>query len=237
MKRLFKTLAIITLACMTQSCGIFSSLPDSGTVVYQSPYVPGPGSIAARVSNIDIDWLDGMVDVIYDNVSQVEFFEGSDRPLNDSNTMHTYFDGSTLHIRYGCDGALPTYAAEKRLTVHVPVGMTFNRLSISATSCSVFADLDATSAEIVTESGEIRYGTMVHARSIRLASGSGLITLLLPEDASVKLKTIGNGHLSSEFAFRQFNNYFICGSGYTDAVIESASGEIAIYKNHVHVID
>lgn len=223
----------LTAAALVQSCFVFRNTPSTSTPVQQAPvyYMGGGDFSASSVRNINIAWLDGMVDVIYYDGATVKFYESSDRSLNSETTMYHRFDGSTLYIIYGKDGALSRYSSEKKLTVLLPAGTSYRNFILKANQTSVFVDIDATYANISTVEGDVRYGTVINPVTLKIKTQSGPIDCILPPSASFKLVTATqSGKFTSDFSLKRSGSCYIYGSGYSNVTLDSGSGNVALIR-------
>lgn len=225
-----KSVSLALMAGLLSSCFIFRD--SSSSVPVQTPvYHMGPGEISSAVRNIDISWLDGMVDVIYYDGLTVKFFEASDHYLSNETTMYHHFDGSTLYIRYGREGSLTRYASDKKLTLLLPSGSVYRNFSLQAVSSSVFVDVDATYNKIRTVDGDVRYSTMASPSLINIATESGPMEVILPQSSSFKLVTAtGSGKFTSDFNLKRYSGYYLYGSGYSQITLDSKTGAVELIK-------
>lgn len=198
----------------------------------ESQWVMGGGEIATRIANIDIDWLDGMVDIIYDERATVKFFEDCDRPVSSDAALHHWFDGKTLHIRYGRYGARPEYANGKKLTILLPDEFRCDYFDLTGTSVSAYVDMDCEHVSIQTTSGDVRYSCINTPRDIGIQTNTGPIEVLLdPAAASFKLVMKTDGKMVSEFPMTPKEGYYLYGKGYTQIRLISNRGQIGVLQN------
>lgn len=220
--RLFSAIAILVAA---QSC-FFVGGDDS------SFYVAGGGEVSANLPNIDIDWLDGMVDIVYEERGDIQFFAEGEAIASSDAQMHHWFDGKTLHIRYDKYGSDQRYACGKKLIIHVPDGYVCSMLQLTGTSVSVYADLDCANVEIATTTGDVRYSCINTPRTINISTATGPVEVLLdPATASFKMVAQTKGKLSCEFSVLPKEGYYLYGSGYTQMQLTSDKGPISILQN------
>jgi len=233
MRNISKLAVMLLVAAMAQSCFIFrESSTTTPSTVQTIPYRIGGGDYSASsVRNLNIKWLDGLVDVIYYDGTTVKFYESSDHALTNETTMYHYFDGSTLYIIYGKDGALNRYASEKKLTVLLPTGTTYRNFQLTACETSVFVDIDANYVNMSTVEGDVRFGTMINPVTLKIKTESGPIDCILPYNASFKLVTATeSGKFTSDFNLKRYSSYYLYGSGYSSITLDSGSGNVALIR-------
>lgn len=198
----------------------------------ETQWVMGGGEIATNIANFDIDWLDGMVDIVYDERSTVKFFEECDRPVSSDAALHHWFDGKTLHIRYGRHGARQEHASGKKLTILLPDDFRCDYLELTGTSVSSFIDMDCHHVNIKTTSGDVRYSCINTPADISIETTTGPIDVLLdPAVASFKLVTRTNGKMTCEFPVTPKEGYYLYGKGITQIRLLSDRGPIGILQN------
>ena len=159
-------------------------------------YTSGDAEISKAVSNLDIDWLDGTVIILYHNGHTVELSERSDGSVSENLRMRWRLDGDTLRIRYSKPGRLPKRLPNKELTVMLPEDIALNDVAISAASAAVsipaihadHLDLDVTSGNInaaakvktvsaETTSGHIDLHITDSVKEVSAVTTSGSVTI------------------------------------------------------------
>ena len=152
-------------------------------------------------------------------------------------------------IGLDCTGAENAYIDSASGDVTVTGTGSIGELEISTASGKVNADFEnVRSAEIDTASGAVRFrAEKLREGSFDSASGnvtieaadtpseldvetaSGSVTLCLPADAdfAVEIDT-ASGNFESDFALKKRGDTYICGDGFREFDIETASGDIYI---------
>ena len=178
-----------------------------------SEYTAGEAALTDAPANLDIDWIDGSVDIRFHAEPTVLIAETSTKNIPEDLALRWWMDGSTLRIRYAKAGvALWNQNLNKRLTLTLPEGTVLGDVAVHGTSSDVsIAQMQADSLALETTSGDIRaeaaavrltasstsgsiQGTIAGAVSVTATATSGGIGLTLTGDAeSVNLSsTSGN---------------------------------------------
>ena len=120
-------------------------------------YTAGDFETGSEIKNLEIDWVSGSVSVSEYDGSTVTVTETCNKELNDTQKVHTWLDGSTLHIRFCKSGTnFNVLNAEKKLTVKLPKGTALDALSYDATSADAsFTDIKAKDFSTDTTSGNV----------------------------------------------------------------------------------
>ena len=145
-------------------------------------YSCGDTEIKKNVSNLDIDWLNGKVNILYHGGNTVEVSEKSDRDVSENLRMRWQLDGDTLRIRYAKPGRLPNRLPRKELTVLLPENIVLNDVVVSATSGTLsIPALRADSLILNATSGDINASAT--AKTVLVDATSGHIDLQLSDHA------------------------------------------------------
>lgn len=198
MKKKTLIVLLIALCLVLCSCGF-----RSGTYSAWG-YNVGEGHISSRVKNVEINWVDGSVQVAYHGSDEIAFSETAERHVNKDGELRWKLDGETLRIEYAAPGFHSWISPEKHLTLMLPEGMKLDTLKISAVSAQVQAgELLAGEADTQSVSGDVQLefanapqkveantvsgGVELHFAKapgiIKADAVSGSITVSLPEDA------------------------------------------------------
>ena len=137
-------------------------------------YTVGDFSQTVQVGAIDVEWLDGSVEVVVGGVYGISCYEDSEIPIADDTKMRTWFDGSVLRIRPAASGTKLDKIPKKTLTIVIPQGHYFNDVDILAASADVKIDqAGARFASVTTSSGKIEFNHFGDSKDVRLTSSSG----------------------------------------------------------------
>ena len=215
---------IAALACMT-SCSINIDL---------DAYTQGGADITnGPVSNLDILWGTGAVQIRYWNENYISFFEEEfgTRPI--SEPMCYYFDGKNLRIR---DTRRGLSSNAKKLVLYVPSGITLQRVDIETGSADIDVDLDCTNLDIETDYGGIYYTTENRRMSsIDIENENGETEIYFPVDIyGFKCTFESDGRLISDFGPLDLSpsmGWYIYGTGGTSIDFESFNRDLKIYVN------
>jgi len=207
-----KTIKIIAAICaaslLLPSCLIFNI---SDSYLHAGNYSVGAGSTTVAVSQLDIDWVTGDVNIQYADQSDISWTETVTRGVTDCHTqMHYWVDGSTLRIHFCESGTWNTNGAlRKDLTITLPKGYQFDQVEIDHVSGNISADVDARQMEIETVSGDIFICNLRPAEQIEVDAVSGNTTIQLPENVafSADFSSI-SGNMTSEFALTMNNDSY-----------------------------
>lgn len=147
---LFLVLAVLTLTLCGCGATVNYSYPDAGK------YSVGEATVSGAVEKLDIDWIDGSVNLAYHKENTVEITETARKKLSDGEKLRWWLDGATLRIKYAQSGNLVTDNMEKALTVTLPEGITLKEAAISSVSGDIHSKpLYAEKAKLNTVSGTI----------------------------------------------------------------------------------
>lgn len=216
-------------------------------------YRVGATNVTGNVTDLEIDWLSGNVNVAYGEVETVTFSETSKETLTEENTVHYWLENSTLHIKYAKSGIKLKNEdyPEKDLTVLLPASLALKGLEIEAVEANVaLTGINADDVEIDNISGNIdaAFGT-VREFSVSVVSGNasmsfataptegeysnvhGDLTLYLPEGTGFTLEVEKlNGSFESEFDTVKQGNCYVCGNGVNEYEFETVSGNVSLKK-------
>lgn len=141
-------------------------------------YVSGNGSTAAAgIRNINVEWVDGRVNIVPSDTDTITFSESYAGALEEQYQMHYYISGDTVYIQFCRSGVnlnLLRVPTGKELTVTVP------------------RDHELLSLDIETVSGGISL-TAVQAQSVDFEVVSGWIDIDTLTADAVDLETVSGG--------------------------------------------
>lgn len=108
-----------------------------------------------QVDTLDINWIDGSVSVTRYDGDTVTITESSEKELTEAQTVHTWLDGSTLHIQYCKSGELLTGKnLEKSLEIQLPKDLELKKVGVEAASTdTVVEDISAKEFDVDIASG------------------------------------------------------------------------------------
>jgi len=210
MKKKFKILSAIA-AAVALICLV---LPACGTNIVRYEryanaelYTVGEVNLSAsEVTKIEIDWVDGSIEIEQTNNSTISVVEElSEETVKEAERMRYYLDGSVLKVKYcqsGMRGSVNTH--NKNLRMEIPEGLALDvesvsagitigviqatDLSIESVSGNIVAErIVCEEAEIETVSGKTLIGELIGtAFSFEGVSGTLSITRLAVEKLEVE---------------------------------------------------
>ena len=195
------------------SAGIGLSYPDGDKYTAGDVKIPGP------VENLNVDWTEGTVNVVYYSGSEIIVSETSPKSLREEDRLRWWMDGTTLRIRYAKSGIrLSSGSLHKALTVSLPEGTVLKTADISATSADLeIARLAAEAVILHTTSGDIKASTAASER-LETASTSGSVSLSQEGDLSQVNLSSTSGSISCTLdAVKEFRGESTSGSIFLDA--------------------
>ncbi|MEA4973565.1 MAG: DUF4097 family beta strand repeat-containing protein [Candidatus Metalachnospira sp.] len=190
-----------------------------------SSYSSGNNEVdAAGLSDIEINWIDGSVNIEGYDGDTIKFYEECGRELDDNDLLHYCNSGNKLTIQYSSSKKIPIslggFDLHKSLTVQVPESMMdqFNDLTIDAVSSDInIKNINSKYIDIESLSGKVSLSSIkVSKIDVETASGdidSDNITV----DKTSNMSTIsGNVSLNGSIS---------------DIDFESTSGDLKVNSN------
>ncbi len=189
-----------------------------GMVVHTYPnaeaYTAGNGEIAEEVKEIDIEWIDGSIQILPYDGDTIRVTENCDHAANDDTCVHWLCENGKLTIQY-CAGKHFfgfTKFGQKDLTVEIPISIidSLRKVSIECVSASVqlnslvLADLDVESV-----SGNITLFS-VSADQMELDNTSGDINLSDSKVTDASFSTV-SGTINAAGEMKQIDAESISG--------------------------
>jgi len=171
-----KTISII-LALALLIGGVFCLSSCGAKYEYDNSdkYVPGPFESSLLISELDIVWPYGKVEITYHPYWYISCGEIYDGAIGSEYEMHTYYDGTALNIKAAANGASYDSIPEKTLVIGVPSN-SFNRISIETDKASVsISDCNANYADISTVSGDVDISFIASSQRLEIETESGNI--------------------------------------------------------------
>ena len=152
----FRTILVVALAAAMLICLSGCTLKLNYNYDNADKYIPGDREITERIENIDIDYMAGNVTVKGDKTTSVTVKETSKTEIEDKLKVHTWVDGSTLHLKYCAAGnGLSIKDLEKSVEITVPADMKLTDLSIDDSAGDVSVDCSADNYDIDASAGSI----------------------------------------------------------------------------------
>ncbi len=180
------------------------------------------------IESIDIEWIDGNVDIEYYDGDKIIVTEDN---ANEKEQLCYKIEKRTLSIVEYKNNVKKGISSlkTKDLSVKLPADFVADELSIEVVSATVNADdLNAKSVDIETVSGTANLSFAVQPKSIDAESVSGDVNLNMPKD--ITGYTVDKESVSGRFRANDFDNKNQYGDGYTSIDFESVSGNLIINK-------
>jgi DUF4097 and DUF4098 domain-containing protein YvlB len=231
--KIFRTMLTAALTVMMLICLSGCSVKLNYNYDNADKYIPGDREITEKIENIDIDYMAGNVTVKGDKTTAVTVMETSKTEIDDKLKVHTWVDGSTLHVKYCAAGkGLSIKDLKKTLEITVPADVKLSDLSIDASA----GDVDVTAESIGKLAIDISSGNMklsadkVPEKS-EIDAAAGNVEIYMPEKTDMTLKAdISAGDFNSEIPFTKKGDAYIFGNGKSRMDIDASAGNINIKK-------
>ncbi len=153
-------LAVAMLGCLT-ACG--RAVQTNYTYDNADRYTAGDRQITETVDVVEIDYLSGDVTLARGTGEAVTVKETANRDLEEKEMVHTWLEGTTLHVKYcASDEGYDFSGLEKKLEITVPKDAELKQadldLAVGNVTLDCFAreiDLDLAAGNVtLTQSGE-----------------------------------------------------------------------------------
>ena len=246
-------LCILLVSSVCSGCYIKGSVFGGNTITYDDAdkYSVGDTIIQENVTEIEIDWIGGNIDIVAGGTDDIELSETSEQELNDSSRIHYYLEGSTLHIKFCASGFNYKGDIQKDVTLRVPEdtyieeldvnmvssdmnvsGIGIEELSVCTVSGSVAADVKSLhSFDVESVSGNLSIASPVAPDDGDAETVSGDVELTIPENKGFKVELDSvSGNINSEIAGKTDDDSLICGDGSAKYDVNSVSGNVNIRK-------
>ena len=155
-----KTIAAALIgAALMSLCGCSVGFVDAVSVKYDNAdkYTAGDIEITDIIDTLDIVWPMGRLDVAAADSEGVSVKETTKGSLDDKERVHTWQEGSTLHVRF-CRSGERYSGEEKQLKITVPKSDTLSNIKINVSSADVSCTgLTAGAAELSASSGDVSF--------------------------------------------------------------------------------
>ena len=189
--RLLKTAlagcALILIASAALGVGTILTFAD---FFYENAdkYTAGDAELNSPVKNLDVDWINGKVNIEYHGKKTVLIKEASNKKISEDMLLRWWLDGETLRIRYAKQHIRLNGKQKKELTITLPEGTVFEDVDISSTSGALnIPSLEAKDLTLETTSGDIM--VKADAQKINTSVTSGDIWMDLGSTESLSVNT------------------------------------------------
>ncbi|MBQ8119537.1 MAG: DUF4097 family beta strand repeat protein [Ruminococcus sp.] len=203
----------LMLTCFTGCVGI------GNTYTNADKYSAGDLDYDGEITELDINWSAGSVNVSHHTDSSVTVTETCKKDLSDAKKVHTWIDGKTLHIQYSKSGEAFLFENyDKKLEIKLPENIKLTRVSYDGSSADTVFDgikadkfdidtssgditLDSCEAdEVITDSssGDVKVDLKGDCKKISADSSSGNVTVSAGEVKTAKFDT-SSGKVKADF--------------------------------------
>ena len=231
--KIYRTMLTAALAAAMLICLSGCSVKLNYNYDNADKYIPGDREIAEKIEIIDIDYMAGNVTVKGDKMATVTVKETSKTEIDDKLKVHTWVDGSTLHVKYcAADKGLSIKDLKKTLEITVPADVKLSDLSIDDSA----GDVDVTAESIGKlaidiSSGSLKLSADKAPEKSEIDSSAGNIEIYLPEKTDMTLEAdISAGDFNSEIPFTKKGDAYIFGNGKSKMDIDASAGDVGIKK-------
>ncbi len=165
---------IVVIAVIVNVGGLFGGSPFGYSNAEK--YIAGESEISGTVRNLEIEWINGKVNLAYHSGQTIELRETSNKTIAEDMKLRWWLDGDTLRVQYAKSGFRLGWNQEKELIVTLPEGIAFDTVKISATSGDLnLPGLKADTLELDVTSGDVQ--AEAKARKVSANATSGNMTL------------------------------------------------------------
>ena len=189
MKKFVIIISLIVLVCSLTACGVNIGFDSSVTYANADKYSIGNTEIKDKVEKLEIEWINGSVDVVTSEGDAVSIVEEAAEELSDDMRVHWWLEGTTLHIKYSAANVGFHFSItewkkySKALTVSLPSSFDLSDVSVGTASADVtVSDINADNIDVDTASGKV--DVTGEAEKINIDTASGNIMLNSSGDAS-----------------------------------------------------
>ncbi|MCR4889204.1 MAG: DUF4097 domain-containing protein [Ruminococcus sp.] len=213
MKTSAKVLSLLTVMAMAAS---FTSCVSMNNIYsHAEEYTAGDREISDVIESVDINWNSGSVTVTTYDKDTVSVVEKCSAELKESQQVHTWVDGKTLHVQYCKSGEnVSLKNAQKDLEIKIPKSFELDDIVYDgASGASTFENITASTIDLDTASGNIML-TNCSADSFVVDTASGDVIIEQTGEASSMNLNAASGSIS------------ITADSADDFDIDTASGDI-----------
>ena len=168
----FAALISTVMVCL---CGCSVGFIGGSKVRYDNAdkYTAGDREITEKIDKLDIDWVSGKVTVTADDVSTVTVKETTKGDLEDKIKVHTWAEGSTLHVRFCKSGERYSEKEMKTLEITVPEDVLYKSVKVDSASADVVCEgLNSKKAVMDASSGDMVYNGDAESFTADTSSGN-----------------------------------------------------------------
>ena len=200
-----------------------------------------PEEPISGVSEIDVTWLSGGIDIVYADIPGVRISEEATYALDDTSRLHYYVDDEgCLNIQFCQNGKKYNpqkmenlEGLDKNLTIEVPRGTVLDEIDMDLVSTHVRIDsvacrelnVDGVIADILTD------GQAAMPNEINVDGVCCSLTIMAPPTVGMTIEMTGvKKYLNSQFPTRKESGKTIIGDGACKVDIEGVNCTLKINK-------
>ncbi len=167
-------ITVLGVAMMGLLTGCSFGMRTSYVYANGDQYVAGDREISEKIDTLDIDYVSGDVMLETSSSDKIVIRETSLKELDDKRKVHTWVEGSVLHVRY-CASArkLDLNRLGKKLTIELPSDMELGDIDLKVASGDVKANCGAGNINVHSASGNISFVQKGNSSDIELSTASG----------------------------------------------------------------
>lgn len=207
-------------------------------------YTAGGATLDGPVDSLEIEWIDGPVEINLVSGSAVTFFEDSDADITENTSMYYWLERSKLHLKFAASGS-ENFTMTKKLTVNLPLSTVLRSLELDLVSgfftASDFkierAVINSVAAPIELESMDIPELTVstvagdvdmsdCAVKTVKISGVSSDINVKLSRDIpgfEVDYTSVA-GRLKSDFTLEKKDGRQVYGDGSVLYTVDTVSG-------------
>lgn len=215
-------------------------------------YSVGDAVITESVTELDVDWVGGNVEIIYEDRQGISISETSEKKYSSSQTMRYSVENGTLKIKYAKSGTTNLKKLSKNLKIVLPAADALKyyeveteaaNLTVEGIRCQDFSfgsnsgNLNFTGAvvhefEAETDSGNVT-ANLSAFYDVDVETSSGAVELIIGAEMPVSLsfKTESGTHDWSDFdVVPSINNMYKINGGGKPVTVTTKSGNFKLTK-------
>jgi DUF4097 and DUF4098 domain-containing protein YvlB len=199
-------------------------------------YAVGDVEITDKIDKLDIDYLSGDVKIVKADTDKITIEETAKKELDDKRKVHTWVEGSTLHVKFCESGkGLDLNNLDKKLEITIPEDLVFDDVVMDMASGDINANIDADNYDIESASGSVFLYQTGNSSEMKIETASGDVEVDL-ESADVFSAHTASGEITvNAKSIRDFKAETASGDHeyHLDVVPESA--DISSASGYVHL--
>ncbi len=198
MKKLLLLAAVLGNVLIGSATNTINNVYDNANL-----YTAGGGNTAERIGEIDVNWLNGPVSVVYGDVEAPTWQEYPASSTFEPKFQMYYrvYDGK-LKIQFCQSGhwKVKKDIVEKSLVITLPQNAQYNKVDVENVNGAIVVAIETADVDVETVNGSIEVHNLLPARKIDAESVNGSITVYQPSNMgfTAEYETV-LGKFSTEF--------------------------------------